>query len=176
MFAPLRHIRTRSFLLMAFVCLNCLSCFTIKYSTTGASIPPDAATVSVQFFQNQANYIEAGLDQQFTDALKDYVQSNTSLVIVNGTGDLDFEGTITRFETQPTSIVSGDVASQNRFTISVRVKYNCNVDPEQDFEETFSRSEDYDSSQDFETVKTDLIDAIQELLIEDVFNRAFTNW
>lgn len=164
-------------MLMLSLCMTCISCFTIHYSTSGASIPPEASTVSVQFFQNQASYVEPGLDQQFTDALKDYIESNTrQLVMINGTGDIDFEGTITRFETQPTSIVSGDVASQNRFTISIRVKYNCNVDPEQDFEDTFSRYEDYPSSQDFETVKTDLIDEIQVLLIEDIFNRAFTNW
>jgi len=163
-------------MLMAVLCLSSLSCFTLKYSTTGASIPPEAKTVSVQYFQNQANYIETGLDQQFTNALKDYIQSSTSLVLVNGTGDLDFEGTIMKYETLPTSIVSGDVASQNRFTITVRIRYSCYVDPEQDFEANFSRYEDYGSSLDFENVKLSLIEDIQELLIEDIFNRAFVNW
>jgi hypothetical protein len=172
----LSRLKTRSFILMTIACLSSHSCFTIKYSTTGASIPPEARTVSVQYFQNQANYIEAGLDQQFTDALKDYIQSNTNLVMVNGTGDIDFEGTIIRYETQPISIVSGDVASQNRFTISVRVVYNCYVDQDQDFESNFMRYEDYDSNLDFENVKNDLTDDIQKLLIEDIFNRAFVNW
>lgn len=176
MFSLSSHIKIRSIVFLAITSLMSHSCFTINYSTTGASIPADATTVSVQYFQNQATYIEAGLDQQFTDALKDYIESNTRLVMINGTGNVDFEGVITRYETQPTAIVSGDVASQNRFTISVRVKYNCYVDPEQDFEETFTRYEDYDSNLDFENVKNDLTPDIQELLIEDIFNRAFTNW
>jgi hypothetical protein len=50
------------------------SCFTMKYSTTGASIPVEAKTVSVQFFENRAPLVEATLSQQVTDALKDYIQ------------------------------------------------------------------------------------------------------
>lgn len=169
-------IKLQSFFLIASVCIMNISCFTLNYSTTGASIPPDAKTVSVQYFDNQASYVEAGLDQQFTDALKDYIESNTSLVMVNGNSDLEFEGSIMMYETQPTSIVSGDLASRNRFTITIRIKYNCYVNQDQNFESSFSRYEDYDSSLDFENVKLSLTEDIMELLIEDVFNRAFVNW
>ena len=71
------------------------SCFTMKYSTTGASIPVEARTVSVQFFENRAPLVEATLSQRITDALKDYIQANSRLILVNGIGDLDFEGEIT---------------------------------------------------------------------------------
>ena len=152
------------------------SCFTLKYSTTGASTPPAAKTVSVQYFQNQATYVDPNLAQDLTDALKDYIERNTSLVIVNGIGDLDFEGTIERYETRPTQIVAGDVAAQNRFTISVNVKLTCYIDTELNFEQSFSRYEDYSSTRDFEDAKTELTQGIQELLIEDIFNKAFVNW
>jgi len=52
------------------------SCFTMKYSTTGASIPVEARTVSVQFFENRAPLVEATLSQKITEALRDYVQAN----------------------------------------------------------------------------------------------------
>lgn len=164
------------FLLIAACCMVHISCFTMKYSTTGASIPPEAQTVSIQYFQNQAPLVEPNLGQQLTDALKDYIQANSNLIIVNGTGDVDFEGTITGYEIKPIAIVAGDLASKNRFTITVRMKFNCYVNPELDFESSFSRYEDYDSNQDFENVKIQLTDDIQELLMEDIFNSAFVNW
>ncbi|MBN2481520.1 MAG: LptE family protein [Bacteroidales bacterium] len=170
-----KHIMHLIFASTACCILN-VSCFTVKYSTTGASIPPEAKTVSVQYFQNQATYIEPAFAQQLTDAFKDYLQSNTGLIIVNDIGDLDFEGTITGYDTKPTAIVSGDVASQNRFTITVRMKFSNYVNSDQNFETSFSRYEDYASSQDFENVKIQLSEKIQDLLIEDIFNRAFVNW
>jgi hypothetical protein len=161
---------------MTAVLLSADSCFTMKYSTTGASIPTEAKTVSVQYFENQARYVEAGFSQQVTDALKDYIQSNTSLVLINGTGDIDFEGAITGFDTRPVAIVSGDEAAKNRFTITIRVKYACAVKPELNYETSFSRYEDYNSNIDFEIAKTELIPDILKLLIEDIFNKAFVNW
>ncbi|MBN1158829.1 MAG: LptE family protein [Bacteroidales bacterium] len=173
-----RYTRYVMHLFLSFTasCVLCTSCFTLKYSTTGASIPPEARTVSVQYFQNQATYIEPAFAQQLTDAFRDYLQSNTNLVIVNDIGDLDFEGTITGYDTKPTAIVSGDIASQNRFTITVRMKFTNYIIPDQSFETSFSRYEDYSSTQDFENVKTNLTEKIQVLMIEDIFNRAFVNW
>ncbi len=151
------------------------SCFTFKLSTKDASIPPEARTISVQYFQNNALIVEPSLSQQFTDGLKDYIQANTRLILVNGLGDLDFEGVITGYDVKPVSITS-DQAAQNRFTITIKVKYTCSVKEDQDFEATFSRFEDYPSSQNFESVKAELTEKIMKLLIEDVFNKAFVNW
>jgi hypothetical protein len=149
----------------------------MKYSTTGASIPPEAKTVSVQYFENQARNQEAGLNQKVTDALKDFIQANSSLVLINGTGDVDFEGAITGFDVKPTAIVSGDQAAKNRFTITLKVKFTCDVKPELNFDTSFSRYEDYDpSAMEYEAAKAQFTDDILKLLIEDIFNKAFVNW
>jgi hypothetical protein len=155
----------------------CSSCFKMNYSTTGASIPVEAKTVSVQYFENMARIIEAGLNQQLTDELKDYIQSNTNLTLVNGIGNCDFEGSITTYEpSKPVAITSDDQAAMNRFTIGIKIKFTCDVKPELNFETSFSRYEDYNSSNDFNQVKEDLTTIILRRLIEDVFNRAFVNW
>ena len=164
------------FLLVVAFCWASSSCFTMKYSTTGASTPPEAKTVSVQNFENQARIVEAGLNQQVTDALKDYIQSNSNLILVTGTGDINFEGAITGFDVKPAAIVSGDEAAKNRFSITIKVKFTCDVKQELDFENSFSRYEDYDSNIDFEAAKSNLTPDILKLLIEDIFNKAFVNW
>jgi hypothetical protein len=172
--------------LVTLICILALAGCTIKakkfslgYSTTGASIPTEAKTVSVQYFENMARMVEAGLSQKVTDELKDYIQSHSPLILVTGTGDIDFEGQITTYETnKPVAITSGDQAAKNRFTIGIKVTFTCAVKPELNFESSFSRYEDYPSDQDFESesVKGQLTEDILKLLIEDIYNRAFVNW
>lgn len=166
-----------SIIITAVICsMICFSCFKMSYSTTGASIPVEAKTYSVQYVENQARTVEPGLSQEVTDDLKDYIQSSTNLTLINGTGDVDFEALITGYDFKPVSIVSGDEAAKNRFTISIKVKFTCDVKPELDFETSFSRYEDYSTDDDFEEVKDDLTEGILKLLIEDIYNRAFVNW
>ena len=61
------------------------------YSFTGADTG-NAKTFQVNFFQNNAQLIEPGLDIDFTNALQDLVQNQTNLNLVTNNGDLIFEG------------------------------------------------------------------------------------
>jgi hypothetical protein len=166
----------KTLFLLAWITATGMSCFKMSYSTTGASIPAEAKTVSVQYFENMASIVEAGLSQKVTDDLRDYLQGNTSLILVTGTGDCDFEGSITAYDTRPVAITAGDEAAKNRFTITVKVKFTCEVKPELNFESSFSRYEDYSSDLDFASVAATMTESILKLLIEDIFNRAFVNW
>jgi hypothetical protein len=148
----------------------------ISYSFTGASISPDVKTVSVQYFPNRARIINPTLSQEFTDALKDKIRGQTSLVFVNDLGDVDFEGEITDYRTEPVAIAGDDRANLTRFTVSIRVKYTNSVDGDQDFERVFTKYEDFDSNQDFSSVEQTLIEEVIEAITEDIFNAAFVNW
>lgn len=46
----------------------------------------------------------------------------------------------------------------------------------QNFEQTFTRFEDFDANSDFTSEQTLLLNSINKLLLEDIFNKAFTNW
>jgi hypothetical protein len=152
----------------------------ISYSFSGASISPDVKTISVQFFPNRADLnggvIRAGFDQQFTDALKDKFRAQTGLEFVNGIGDVNFEGEITGYSTAPMAITGDEVAALNRFSVSVRIKYTNALQPDQNFENVFTRYADYESSQDLSAVEDDLLEKILEQITEDAFNKAFVNW
>jgi hypothetical protein len=150
----------------------------MSYSTTGASIPTEAKTYSVQFIENQARIVEPGLSQLFTNELKDYIQNNSNLIQVNGTGDIDFEAIITGYEpSTPATVVAGDEAAQNKFTINIKVKFTCNVNPDLDFESSFSRYKLYSvQTSSFEEIKAEYTDEIIDLLLEDIYKRAFVNW
>jgi hypothetical protein len=164
-------------LLFAYSCFMCLSGCKISYSFTGASISPEVKTISVQYFPNRSRgVVNPSLSQDFTDALKDKFKVQTSLEFVNDIGDVNFEGEITDYRIQPMAITGTERAALTRFTINIRVKYSNVIDPEGNFDESFSRYEDYESSLDFSSVEVELVDKIINQITEDVFNKAFVNW
>ncbi len=149
---------------------------TVNYSLSGASIAPEAETVSVQYFTNRAPLAMTNLEQYITDELKDKFKSQTSLTVVNDIGHLNFEGEITQYDTRPTAIVGDETASQNRLSVTVHVRFTNEIEPEYNFESDFTRYADYDSNLDLVQVEQELVEKIVELLIDDIFNKAVVNW
>jgi len=159
---------------VVFMMLLCSGC-SVKYSFSGASISPEIKTVSVQYFPSRAPLATPNLSQDFTDALKDKFQAQTKLIIVNGLGDVDFEGEITGFNISPIAITADDMASQNRLTITVKVKYTNSTEPSYSFNKTFSRFEDV-SSASATDIDNATLKSIIDQLVQDIFNEAFVNW
>jgi hypothetical protein len=146
------------------------------YSFTGASIPPEARTITVTYFVNNAQYVEPSLSQTLTDALRDRFLAQTDLDFINEGGDLQIDGIIADYSTKPIAIQGNETAAMNRLTVTVKVKYTNTLDPDKDYDLAFSRFEDYSSSQDLSAVKDELISLISEALVDDIFNKAVVNW
>ena len=148
----------------------------VSYSFSGVNISPEVQTYTVQYFPNRAPIVQAQLSQVFTDALLDKIQNNTNLNLATDGGDVQFSGEITRYEVRPTAITGNETAARNRLTIAVRVKYINAVEPDLDYDTSFSRYEDFDATLSLTDVEDQLIELIVENLIEDIFNRAFVSW
>ena len=52
------------------------------YTFTGADIHPNIETVSINYFQNQADLVQPLLSQQFTTALQDRFMQQTDLGLI----------------------------------------------------------------------------------------------
>lgn len=148
----------------------------VSYSFTGASIAPSVKTFTVDFFPNRARLVNPNLSQQFTEGLQDKLIKQTSLNQIQESGDLEFSGQITDYEVRPMNIQEGDLAAQNRLTVTVKVKYTNNKDHEQDWEKTFTAYEDFDSNNSLNTVEESLVPEIIKKLTDDVFNASIANW
>jgi len=148
----------------------------VNYSFTGASISPNVKTVTIQYFPNNASLVVPTLSRSLTDALRDYFTSQTNLVLVDKGGDLNIEGAITGYVVQPIAIQGNETAAMNRLTITVSVKFKNKTNEKQNFETTFSRYEDYQSSLNLSSVQDGLIKEINDKLVQDVFNKAVVNW
>lgn len=146
------------------------------YSFTGASIPPEAKTISIATFPNYATTVNPQLSQQLTESLRNMFQSQTSLNLVNGTADLELSGEIVSYITKASAISSSDNVSMNRLTITIKVKFTNAYDEKANFEQQFSRYKDYNASLSFSAVENTLVSEIVKELSEDVFNKAVVNW
>ena len=108
--------------------------------------------------------------------LKDKFNDETNLSILSVNGDLQFDGEISSYKLKPIAIQQNETAAQNRLTITVKVKYSNNLDDEFNYNTSFSRFRDYSSSQDLSAVEQELIEEITVELVDDIFNKALTNW
>ena len=153
-----------------------LTACTVKYSLSGASIPPDAKTFSVAYFPNNAPMVAPILSATMTDELTQRFASRTNLVQVEDGGDFAFEGEIVGYSSTTSSVSSGDYALQNRLTITIKVKFTNAIDDKMSFNKNFSAYADYDSTKLLNEVESELIPQIVEQLVTDVFQAAASNW
>src|SRR5512139_1827065 len=93
----------RGILILAVVISMLLSGCKVIYSFTGASTE-GLSTVSIKYFQNRASIVQPELSQGLTNALIDKCKSQTSLTIINGIGDVNFEGEISDYNTRPLTV------------------------------------------------------------------------
>lgn len=148
----------------------------MRYSLNGASIPPEAKTVSVLYFTNNTALAPPTLSQQFTEAMKDICATQTKLGLVNKGGDLSFEGYVSDYRVSPLAIQTNDQAALSRLTVSVQVKYINKFDEKKNFETTFTRFADFNTTLSLASQEPTLIPLINKQLTEDIFNKAFSNW
>lgn len=148
----------------------------VKYSLSGASIPPEAKTVSIAYFPNNASMVAPILSATLTDALQDRFSRQTRLNLVREGGDLAFEGEITGYSSTPAAISGDEIAVKNRLNITVKVRFTNSLDPKLNYDRSFSAFLDYDSNVLLQQAETRLIPEIVDMLVEDIFNAAVSNW
>ena len=176
LYIKIRKPEILAFFSIAYFCFFLMTACTVSYSFTGASISPDINTVSIPNFPNRAANFQPVLSQEFTEAMKDKFTSQTNLQLVAANSDLNFEGEITDYKVDPLAIQQNQTASFNRLTITIRVKFTNNKNPKQDFDNSFSKYEDYESSKSLDSVEKELIKQIVKQLVDDIFTKSVVNW
>lgn len=147
-----------------------------SYSFTGASISPAVKSISVSYLPNNALLVQPTLSRKLTEAIRDKFTSQSNLSLVSSNGDLNIEGEITGYTTEPVAITGEQTAALQRLKITVNIRFTNKQDPKQDFETSFSRFQDYNSTRRLSEVEESLIDLINEELAQDIFNKAVVNW
>ncbi|MBR8534309.1 LptE family protein [Carboxylicivirga sediminis] len=148
----------------------------INMTMSGASIPENINSFSVQYFDNRAPLINPVLSQNFTEGLKDRISNESRLNLVNGTGDVDFSGEITGYSVRPMAIQADAISAETRLSMTIKVRYKNYKDPKLNWESSFSAFRDFPSDQNINAVENDLTTEMIEEITENIFNKAFADW
>ncbi len=161
-------------LLSVVLCLLLAGCKV--YSFTGASVPADIHSVSIELFQNRASNGPVSLSQTFTDKLKFKMQTDANLKQVASEGDLQFSGAITGYTFTSDAPVANATSGLNKLTITVQVHFVNAKDEKDKWDQSFSRYAQYSSSDDISSVEDRLIGEINTQLVDDIFQKALVKW
>lgn len=162
------------YILTIFTIFTLSSCSVYNFTGTGKI---DAKTFQVNFFQNNAELIEPGIDRRFTLELQDLIQNQTNLNLVPNGADLVYEGEIVDYRISPMTATADQQASQNRLKIRVNVRFTNKNKETDDFEKAFEFYYDYPATQ--QLVGSTLDTALKEIferITQDIFNESLAKW
>lgn len=148
----------------------------VSFSFNPGKLPPDLESISIEQFENNAPIIIPTLSQDLSESVRDKFLSRSSFDLVERNGDINIFGEIIKYDIAPINIQGGDQAAENRLTITVKVRMECEKYPELNWEKSLSNFENFPTSQNISDVEEGLIEAINERLATDIFNEAFQNW
>ena len=172
-------MKRNSFIKSAFILSLTVVLFTgcrISYKFTGASIPADAKTISIDYFPNRAPLVNPMLSQMLTEGLQDFFLKQVRLSMVDKGGDLAFEGEITDYNLQPIAMQEDARSAMTRLTITINVRFTNRFDAEADFERSFTQFVEFDDAVNFAAAEQELATEILELIYDQVFNASLANW
>ena len=146
------------------------------YNFTGTG-KIDAKTFQVNFFPNNSELVQPGIDRTFTLTLQDLIQNQTNLNLVKNGADLTYEGEITDYRITPMMATADIQAAQNRLTIRVKVQFTNKNKEADNFDKTFDFFYDYPASQQLSGPTLDnAIKIIFERITQDIFNESLAKW
>ena len=159
-----------SFLLIALIYQGC-------YSFKGFSIDyTKISTFSLEQFENNARSVVPTLAQDLTEALRLKILNETRLSDANVNGDINFSGEIIGYDIQPIAPEPGETTTFNRLTVTVNVDYEDISNENNSWKGRFSWFQDYTADQNLVDIQDGLIETINKQLVEDIVNKAFSNW
>ncbi len=146
------------------------------YSFKGITVPPGVETFYVENFTVSAFNAPANVELEFTEALRKKMREEARLVFDDQDPHVSFSGSITAFDIGIAAASEGDEVTLNRLNVRVMVKYEDSVEPDNNFEKTFTEFEDFPADDDFQSLQEQLVQTIFDDIIEKLFNDTYTNW
>ena len=158
--------------LVVSTCLLASGC----YSFRGISIDPAVRTYYVGQFRNNAVNSPPTLEVTLTEDLKEKIRTESRLLLEETNPDIEFQGTVVDFRVTSEAPQPGETTAINRLTIVTAIEYIDNTNEDKGWKQNFSFFFDFPSSTDLISIQDDAIRVISDQLMEDIFNKAFTDW
>ena len=149
----------------------------ISYKFNGASIDySKTKSISIADFPNVAPLVYAPLSTNLSDGIRDLFQRQTRLEVLRRGGNLELEGEITGYQLTPMAVSADSYAAETKLTMTVRVSFTNNVNPEESFEKTYTAYQTFDASQMLNDVQDELCNTMITEIAELIYNDTVAKW
>lgn len=146
------------------------------YSFSGITIDPNVQTYKINLYEDNTLDALPGLDQIFTEDLKEKIRTQSRLTYADQNPDVEFTGAIVDYRITSEAPQQGETTAINRLTIKVLVEFANNINPDKNWKRNFDFFYDWDTSTDFISVQDEAIEIITTQINEYIFNEAFNDW
>ncbi len=164
-------------LLVCSVSLPLLTSCSVSYKFTGTSLNYDKVkSISVDKFPIRSSYVWAPMESMFYNTLVDEYSKKTKLSVIKRGGDLQVSGEIVEYSQTNKSVAADGYSAQTQLKVTVNVRFVNNSNHSEDFEQRFSSTADYDSSQQLTQVQEMLVQEIINEIVDQIFNATVANW
>ena len=161
------------FFLLTFVLTSC----SVSYKFNGASIDyTKTKTIQIADFPIRSNYVWGPMGPIFNNQLKDQYANHTKLTQVKRNGDLKIEGEITKYDQRNKSVSAEGYSAQTELSMTVNVRFTNNVNHDEDFEQSFTATTSYETTQSLNSVQEELVTQMVKDIVDQIFNATVANW
>lgn len=159
-------------ILSILVFIHFLSCYSFK----GISIDPDVSTFVVENVDDVSGASPANYPIEFGLAMSNKIRRETRLNLNTINPDLKFKCTISQFTIESIAPVAGQTTAVNRVSVRIKVECTNTIHESKNWSSEFTKFEDFSAAENFVNVQTTVLNNINRLILEDIFNKAFSDW
>ena len=164
------------YIIMCVVTLTVVSC-SVSYKFNMSSIDySKVKTIQIADFPIRSSYVWGPMGPMFNNKLKEQYADHTKLSQVKRNGDLKIEGEITNYSQRNKSVSAEGYSAQTELSITVNVRFTNNTNHQEDFEQQFTATASYETTQSLAAVQEQLVTEMIDDIVDQIFNATVANW
>ncbi|MEE1121720.1 MAG: LptE family protein [Prevotella sp.] len=164
------------YILVCVLTLTVASC-SVSYKFNMSSIDyTKVKTIQIADFPIRSSYVWGPMGPMFNNKLKEQFADHTKLSQVKRNGDLKIEGEITNYSQRNKSVSAEGYSAQTELSITVNVRFTNNTNHQEDFEQQFTATASYETTQSLASVQEQLVTEMIEDIVDQIFNATVANW
>ena len=133
-------------------------------------------TIQIADFPIRSSYVWGPMGPMFNNKLKEQFADHTKLSQVKRNGDLKIEGEITNYSQRNKSVSAEGYSAQTELSITVNVRFTNNTNHQEDFEQQFTATASYETTQSLASVQEQLVTEMIDDIVDQIFNATVANW
>ena len=163
-------MRLKNSIFLFFISFLLLTGCTFYSFVDGSSKYETIQKIRITQFVNNSGNGPSDISAVFSEKTRDYYLQNGKFLLVDINEDLLLESEISSYRIDIAGATAGERAQQQKLTITVKISFSDYQYPENSVKKSYTRFEQFDQSQTLSDIESDLIDAISDQIVMDIFN------